>query len=282
MISVVAQWRISPLLPGSSLAFQPGRVFLPLQYLQGKNDPKTESPRRLPCGGSTHRSHLRQTERKGGSGSRPGKGDGPAQQADRASSRHTKAPGHGRNPLRGNRGGLLPPVYPFPPYGQRKKQGPPLRNEKRPRRRPLEEDFLETAERSIGIASPPSAIAPHRVRKAESSAIPTCSLPSRETTYSFSAVFGRLEGSAHRRTEERKKLQLERNQLLSAAAHMAGTFLEGTGSMNRPTRRKPSGRGQAQVGHLFLSFHELKTPLSSLTATISDLFEGIGSGIPTK
>jgi hypothetical protein len=123
---------------------------------------------------------------------------------------------------------------------------------------PLEEDFLrETAERSVGIALPPSSRpAPHRVRKAESSAIPACSPPSRETTYSFPCCLP--AGSKAYCTSGNGGAKETTAGTKSSFCRRRPTWQEhswrGTGSMNRPARLKPSRKGTSSSRPSFPRF----------------------------
>ncbi len=145
---------------------------------------------------------------------------------------------------------------------------------------PLEEDFLrETAERSAGIASP--VIAPSRgpTPGEETGFLPhTALFPSVSRNDVFLPVLSSsgLEGILHIGERRSKKgYSWNEIQLLSAAAHMAGTFLERNRLDESARRAETLMEGDKLKSAIFSSVsHELKTPLSSLTATISDILEG--------
>ncbi len=150
---------------------------------------------------------------------------------------------------------------------------------------PLEEDFLrETAERSVGIASP--AFEPSRPAPGEESGIIRHSglFPSVSRNDVFLPVLSssRLEGILHigeRRSE--RNYSWNEIQLLSAAAHMAGTFLERNRLDESARQAETLKEGDKLKSAIFSSVsHELKTPLSSLTATISNILESDRTGDP--
>ena len=144
---------------------------------------------------------------------------------------------------------------------------------------PLEEDFLEwVVGNKRGVASP----APDAAR--------TWSAGGSDNPVPHSAVFSAvsrsdvflpvlsssgIEGILHvGERRNRNRYSWNEVQLLFAAARMAGTFLERSRLDESARQAETLKEGDKLKSAIFSSVsHELKTPLSSLTATISDLLE---------
>lgn len=144
---------------------------------------------------------------------------------------------------------------------------------------PLEEDFLrEAAEKSIGIASPSVDSSRDPAAGEESGIIRHSALfpsVSRDDVFLPVLSSSRLEGILHIGERRSKKgYSWNEIQLLSAAAHMAGTFLERNRLDESARQAETLKEGDKLKSAIFSSVsHELKTPLSSLTATISGILE---------
>jgi two-component system sensor histidine kinase KdpD len=145
---------------------------------------------------------------------------------------------------------------------------------------PLEEDFLDwVAKNRKGVASP--AADPARAARpgGKGNPVPHSRLfPAVSRTDVFLPVLSSsgLEGILHI-GERRSQAPYSWNeiQLLCAAANMAGTFLERCRLEQSARQAETLKEGDKLKSAIFSSLsHELKTPLSSLTATISGLLEG--------
>lgn len=145
---------------------------------------------------------------------------------------------------------------------------------------PLEEDFLEWVARNVkGVASP--AADPSGANRPGGSGIPvphSTLFPAVSRGDVFLPVLSSsgLEGVLHV-GERRNQVPFSWSeiQLLSAAAHMAGLFLERNRLEESARQAETLKEGDKLKSAIFSSVsHELKTPLSSLTATISGLLEG--------
>ncbi len=153
---------------------------------------------------------------------------------------------------------------------------------------PLEEDFLEwVVGNKRGVASP----APDAARTWSSAASDN---PAPHSTVFSSVSRGDvflpvlsssgIEGILHVGERRSRKLySWNEVQLLFAAARMAGTFLERSRLDESARQAEMLKEGDKLKSAIFSSVsHELKTPLSSLTATISDLLERDGEPEPSR
>ncbi|MDO9509515.1 MAG: DUF4118 domain-containing protein [Thermovirgaceae bacterium] len=145
---------------------------------------------------------------------------------------------------------------------------------------PLEEDFLGWVVENGKCVAPP-AVEPPRAGRLLSNGDPvphSAVFPSVARKDLFLTVLSSsgLEGILHV-GEPLKQTPYRWNeiQLLFAAAHMAGTFLERNRLEESARQAETLKEGDKLKSAIFSSVsHELKTPLSSLTATISGLLEG--------
>jgi len=145
---------------------------------------------------------------------------------------------------------------------------------------PLEEDFLNWVVENGRSVAPESAEPTKGSRSTDrGDPVPHFRiLPSVRRRDLFLAVrsSSRIEGVMHLGGRI-KQMAYSRSeiQLLSAAAHMAGTFLERSRLEESARQAETLKEGDKLKTAIFSSVsHELKTPLSSLTATISGLLEG--------
>ncbi len=145
---------------------------------------------------------------------------------------------------------------------------------------PLEEDFLSwIIENCKCVASPATETPLSGPPGGSANFVPhSCVFPSVSRNDVFLPVLSssRLEGILHvGERRSRKIYRWNEIQILFAASHMAGSFLE-RNRLDASARQAETLReGDKLKSAIFSSVsHELKTPLSSLTATISALLEG--------
>ncbi len=145
---------------------------------------------------------------------------------------------------------------------------------------PLEGDFLDWVVRHGTSVIPGTAEPQKGVRtSARENAVPHNKLfPSikRKDLFIAARSSSRIEGVLHAGERlNQAPYSYSEIQLLSAAADMAGTFLERSRLEESARQAETLKEGDKLKSAIFSSVsHELKTPLSSLTATISGLLEG--------
>lgn len=142
---------------------------------------------------------------------------------------------------------------------------------------PLEDDFLSWVVEN-GKCVAPRGVGSRRTGRPGDPVPHSAVFPSVARKDLFLTAFSssRLEGILHV-GEPLKHTDYRWNeiQLLLAATHMAGTFLERNRLEESARQAEALKEGDKLKSAIFSSVsHELKTPLSSLTATISGLLEG--------
>ena len=153
---------------------------------------------------------------------------------------------------------------------------------------PLEEDFLDwVVENRKGVASPASDVA--RLWSSGGSDSPVLhssifSAVSRGDVFLPALSSSGIEGILHvGERRSRSPYRWNEVQLLFAAARMAGTFLERSRLGESARQARTLKEGDKLKSAIFSSVsHELKTPLSSLTATISGLLEQDAEPDPSR
>ena len=146
---------------------------------------------------------------------------------------------------------------------------------------PLEGDFLDWVVRNGTSVIPPGTAEQQKGGRSpvRENAVPHNKVfPSikRKDLFIAARSSARIEGVLHLGERLNQALYSDSEiQLLSAAADMAGTFLERSRLEESARQAETLKEGDKLKSAIFSSVsHELKTPLSSLTATISGLLEG--------